>query len=226
MSRDLYASLSGAQAAMRRLDVLAHNIANASSEGFKGSRVHFSLDGVDGGPMGQVYARGEVAAPVMTDGPITRDDDPHHLALRGQGFFQVQTPGGPMLTRDGNFQRDSLGQLVTGAGHPLMGQGGPIQIPEVAADGRVMGSESGEIDRLRLVDAPNAAQRGASLWDPGGATREAAPDVIQGALEGSNVDPVGLMVELVEAHRHFEAQQRVMRASDEMDQRLNRSGGQ
>jgi flagellar basal body rod protein FlgG len=136
-----------------------------------------------------------------------------------------------MLTRDGNFRRDSQGQLVTSDGHALMGESGPIQLPEgetfeVAGDGRVMGSVSGEIDRLKLVDAPNATQRGASLWDPGDVTRAATPEVIQGALEGSNVDPVGLMVELVEAHRHFEAQQRVMQASDEMDARLNRSGGQ
>ena len=166
----------------------------------------------------------------MSDGPLQYTDDPHHFALQGEGFFAVQTPAGLRMSRAGRFTPDNQGFLIDPQGNKLLGQGGPIQIPEgetlsIAPTGEVIASLSGEIDRLQLVTANDPKSLGGAIWDPQGAVREAQPEVIQGALEGSNADPLRLMVELIEAYRHFEAQQKVMHSSDDMDSRLNRSGG-
>ncbi len=230
MSRDLYASLSGASSVMRQLEMLSHNVSNANTDGFKEFRMVFEDAGSGFGPMGRLYATPRAEVPSMVDGPLERTDDPYNLALRGRGFFSVQTPQGERMSRAGRFSPDSEGYLVDPMGYKLLGRGGPIQVPvgeaiTVTSDGIVMGSISGELDRLKLVTADDPKNLGGALWDAGGAAREATPEVVQGALEQSNVDPVRVMVELIEATRHFEAQQKVMRSSDEMDGRLNRIPG-
>lgn len=230
MSRDLYSSLSGASSVWRQLEMLSHNVSNANTDGFKEFRMIFEDAGSGYGPMGRVYATPRAEVPSMVDGPLERTDDPYHLALRGPGFFSVQTPQGERMSRAGRFSPDSQGFLIDPMGHKLLGQGGPIQVPEgedilVTGDGVVMGSVSGELDRLKLVTADDPRNLGGSLWDAEGRAREAAPEVVQGALEHSNVDPVRVMVELIEATRHFEAQQKVMHSSDEMDGRINRIPG-
>ena len=123
------------------------------------------------------------------------DKDPNHLALQGEGFFVVSANGRELLTRAGAFQRNEEGQLITEAGHPLMGEGGAIEIPpeeefRVGNDGRVYGSESGELGKIKIVDAEKVTQIGGGLWKAEGPLKEANAEVIQGALEASNVDPI------------------------------------
>ena len=230
MSRDLYASLSGASSMWRELEMLSHNVSNTNTDGFKEFRMIFEEAGSGDGPLGKVYATPRAESPNMEDGPLEFTDDANHLALRGDGFFAVETGAGVKMSRAGRFSQNNEGFLVDPQGNKLMGMGGPIQIPEgetftVDAAGEVMGSLSGELDRIRLVRADQPRSMGGSLWDPEGGMREATPEVVQGAVEGSNADPMRLMVELIEAYRHFEAQQKVMHSSDDMDSRLNRSGG-
>jgi flagellar basal body rod protein FlgG len=230
MSRDIYSSLSGATAAQYQMDLIAQNVANANTVGYKEFRVAFKQEGSGFGPLGQVMTgRAETKAD-MSNGSIRIDNDPNHLALQGDGFFVVEADGRELLTRAGAFQRNQEGQLITGDGHTLLGESGAIEVPieeefRVANDGRIYGSVSGEIDKIRIVSARDVTPIGSSLWRADSPMTESEAEVIQGALEGSNVNPLRAMVELIEASRMFEVYQKAMQASDELDQKLNQMGG-
>ncbi|MBN2800859.1 MAG: flagellar hook basal-body protein [Deltaproteobacteria bacterium] len=229
MSKDLYAALSGATATWAQIENLSNNVANTSTAGFKRGRMSFSLEGPEQQD-GKVYAQATAITLDLSDGPLQADGAPTHLALQGRGFFAVQGPGETLYTRDGSFTLDTEGRLVTSGGLPVQGQGGEITLPpgesiRVAEDGRVYGSRSGELDRIALFDGP-VRPKGDNTWTADGPMVEAeGARVVQGSLEGSNVDPMGVMVELIEASRYFEAYQRAMQTSDEADSRLNQSGG-
>lgn len=224
MSRDLYSALSGASATMTQMDRLSNNLANVSTSGFRASRTRFELTGPSPELLGQSYAMARDGGISEQNGAVAHDGQQTHLALQGQGWFALQTPDGVRLTRDGSFQLTEEGQLVNAQGHPVLGDGGPIVVSlgeriSVSAEGIITGSESGELDRLRLVDAPVRAL-GGNLFEPTAALSPATPHVEQGALEGSNTDPMSTMVELMEAGRYFEAFQKAMQTSDELDGRL------
>lgn len=229
MSHDIYAGLSGAAATWAQLEVLADNIANSNTTGFKAGRVTFEVTGPDE-QYGDVYAQVSQVQRDRRDGPVIQDGVSTHLALRGRGFFAMEDSGRTLLTRDGRFTLSEAGELVTLDGQPVLGQGGPILVPpgetlRIAQDGTVYGSDSGEIDRLRVLDA-EVEPVGANAWTPLGPTVEIEePHVLQGALEGSNTDPMRAMVELIEASRYFQAYQKAMQASDEADQTLNQTVG-
>ena len=230
MSGDIYASLSGASAALYQMDVLSQNVANMNTPAYKELRVTFSLEGSGDGSLGQAYAMPTEAIPDFRNGAIQVDNDPLHFALKGEGFFSVDTGQDSLLTRVGAFMRDQDGFLVTADGHRVLGEGGPVEIPpdesfRVLEDGTIMGDQSGELGRLSLLQAEEVKPLGAGLWKAVGPTRPAVATVVQGALERSNVDPLRAMVELVEASRYFEAYQKAMQASDELDDQLNDLGG-
>ncbi len=233
MGSDIYASLSGASASWEQIDLLAQNIANSKTVGFKQSRLTFTLDGYDQESMAQAYTEAVNEGPDLSDGTLTRDGVQTHLALQGEGFFVVDDGGAERLTRAGDFRLDGNGVLVNKSGLPVLGQNGTIEFPpgQVSQDfsvdrqGYLYDDQGDRLDQLRLETADELVQVGENLWEPGGAVREATEVVVeQGALEGSNVDPVGLMVELIEASRYFEAYQKAMQTSDEMDQQLNNTG--
>ncbi len=230
MGSDIYSSLSGANASWEQIDLLSQNIANSDTVGFKKGRLTFTLEGGDQEAMAQAYTQAVNEGPDLTDGSLTNDGVPTHLALQGEGFFVVDAGGVERLTRAGDFRLDSEGTLVNQSGHAVLGQGGPIvfepgQNFTVDRHGRVLASDGSELDQLRLEFADDLKQVGENLWEAGGPTREAdLVSVFQGALEGSNADPAGLMIELIEASRYFEAYQKAMQTSDEMDQKLNNTG--
>ncbi|MEQ1567717.1 MAG: flagellar hook-basal body complex protein [Myxococcota bacterium] len=229
MSRDLYSSLSGAVGAWKSIELVANNLANVNTTGFKASRVPFELDGPDPHPLGQVYAKAREPSRDARDGAPIADGVPTHFALQGPGYFVVRSGAETVLTRDGRFGVSPDRQLIDATGGVVQGQGGPIEIPEgetitVQSDGKVIGSVSGELDQLSIVDAEVTAL-GSNRFRATGPVAQVAASVIQGALEGSNVDPLGAMVELVQASRYFEMFQKAMTASDELDARLNQIGG-
>lgn len=230
MSRDLYPTLSGASGAWRSLELIANNLANASTTGFKAQRAASTLTGPTGHPLGQAYAEFRPPTVDERDGAVIRDDVPAHLALQGPGYFLVGTGDAALVTRDGRFALDGDRRLVDASGLALQGEHGSIVIPEgetftVDAEGAVSGSSSGVLDRLRIVLPDGVRPVGGNRLVAEGALRPGAARVVQGALEGSNVDALSAMVELVQASRMFEAFQKAMQASDELDARLNQSGG-
>jgi flagellar basal-body rod protein FlgF len=224
VSRELYAAVSGGSAAWKRLDTVAQNLANASTDGFRGSRVTFEM--FDSGA-GLVRARDPVAD--LRDGAVRTTGNAMDVALQGRGWLAVEGPEGTLLTRDGRLRVSESGQLTTSGGLPVQGEDGTIEIPPGEAvrfgdDGTVWAEHSGRLGRLRLVDA-QATAAGGNLWRPTGEVTTAAVRVVGGALESSNVDALGAMVELVHASRAFEAFQQAIRGSDELDARLNEKGG-
>jgi len=229
-SSDLYASLSGASSSWQQLELISHNLANADTTGFKAKKMVFELDGPSEGLYAELYATPTDGGHDMRPGALKRDEDPNHLALEGDGFFVVEQEGELSLTRDGAFARDQEGHLRTTAGGYLMGTGGRVEIPvgetfSVAEDGRIFGSDSGELDALRVVSGVGATSVGEGQWTGGSMDEVDQPRVVQGALEGSNVNVVEQMVELIEATRFFEAYQKAMQTSDELDQQMNGTGG-
>lgn len=230
MSRDLYVSLSGAVATWTQLEVTANNVSNSSTTAFKADRVPFQLAGPNAHPLGMVYAQAGDTVADFSDGSVLQDNDPYHLALQGPGFLMVSTGDGQVLTRDGRFHVNDQGLVVNADGMPLLGENGPIEVPpgevlRIAEDGRVYGNESGELDRLKIVWPEGAKRVGNNNWEATGPLRQGEARVIQGALEGSNVDPMHSMIELTEIGRYFEAYQRAMQTSDELDARLSRLAG-
>jgi flagellar basal-body rod protein FlgF len=229
MSRDLYAAFSGASAAWRQLEVVSNNVANANTAGFREARVTFSLAAGDPqSPIGAAFAQADGIGYSRADGALIQDGVSTHLALRGDGFFALADG---TYTRDGAFRLDEKGALVTADGTAVLTDSGPVTLEPgerlgVSVDGLVAGSRNGELGRLKIVSLPDGAPAGSNRWTgtPGNVV-EGAVTVIQGAREGSNADPLRGMVELVEASRFFEAQQKAMQASDDMRQRLNRIQG-
>jgi flagellar basal-body rod protein FlgF len=233
-SHDIYPSLSGALASWRHLEVVSNNLANATSTGFKEQRVAFELKDFGDRPLESSYVQLDTEGADMSDGPITQTGVRTNLALRGRGFFMAQAgDGSQVLVRSGNMQLDANNNLTTAAGEPLLGDAGPIQIPlgftfEIAKDGGVYVSrddgretQPNLLDTLRIVDADQLEPLGGSRWRAVGGVREAeGAQVIQGALEMSNVDPIRNMVDLIQAGRHFDIYQRAMKTSDETDARL------
>lgn len=223
MSHDLYASLSGAVAAWQSLDTVANNLANASTTGFRASRTTFQL--AENG--GDAYA---VAGPVVyddTDGALEQDGVQSHLAIRGDGFFALADG---TYTRDGAFRLDTEGQLVTNEGVAVTGEAGPIRLAPaeaftVSPDGIVTGATSGDVGRIPLFHLGNPAPLGGSRWGGDPTPVTGSSSLVQGATEGSNADPMRGMVELMEASRFFESQQKAIQASDDKRSRLNRIGG-
>ncbi len=224
----LYSGLSGATAAWRQLDVVSNNVANVSTQGYKAGRISFRTE-VEGQFL-QAQAAVATISPVMSDGPLEDTGNAGHLALRGEGWLTVQTEDGShQLTRDGRFALDNTGLLRAPDGAILVGEQGPIQLAagegfRVDPQGRVFGEVSGEAGLIRMRKGPTK-HAGGNRWLANGKMERAEPTIVQGALEGSNVDAAMAMTELIEASRYFEAFQKAIAASDEMTGRLNQSGG-
>lgn len=233
MSRDIYPSLSGAAATWRQLEVLSNNIANADTAGFKAHRTRFDnvLAGKADGLLADGYVQADHSVQDFSDGALHHDGVSTHLALQGRGFFSVESPllaGDPVLMRAGAFQIDAQGFLATPDGERVLGQSGPIQLAQegdtpgalsITADGVVLvGGE--EQDRLRIVDGDDLEPVGGSRWRaPGGVRDAVGTTIVQGALEGSNMDPMRGMTELIQTSRYFEMYQKAMQTSDELDRR-------
>ncbi|MCP5412442.1 MAG: flagellar basal-body rod protein FlgF [Alphaproteobacteria bacterium] len=221
MDNSLLVSLSHQIAAYRAIDVIANNIANASTPGFKRESAKFEEYVADMNPAeGQT---GTQQISFVKDAGIVRDSSqgqlnqtgaPFDLAINGKGYFAVQTPQGLRYTRDGHFSLDAAGQIVNSNGYVLQGDGGAITITpddgdiRIAPDGTVSG-RTGQLAKVRVVDfADDAAltKEGANLYSTDQApTVPAVLDIRQGALEGSNVQPVLEISHMIEVMRAYEA---------------------
>ncbi|MDK2878686.1 MAG: flagellar basal-body rod protein FlgF [Thermoanaerobacteraceae bacterium] len=243
MIRGLYTAASGLVAEMARTDVISNNLANVNTSGFKKDRAIFRAfpemnihrigdpavlspkDKIDPKPFIGVLGTGSMLDEINTNfsqGSIKNTSNPLDLALTGEGFFEVQTPGGVRYTRDGSFTRNQQGYLVTGDGHYVMGLNGPIQLPDgkdisINRRGEVF-SDGSFVDRLLVAafaDQRQLLKEGDNLYVSNQQPLPSNSEVIQGALEGSNVNPISEMVDLITAFRAYEASQRVVKANDD-----------
>jgi flagellar basal body rod protein FlgG len=187
---------SAMSAARTRLDVAAENLANGSTDGFRKSDVR-----------GFLTASGVAMRSVLSteQGPLRRTGRPNDLAIVGGGAFRVRDASGRVrLTRSGAFTRDRFSRLVDDAGRVLLGARGPVCLPEgaeIRSDGAI--ARNGIV--LNRIVLPN----GSSLRT--------------GFLEGSNVDAIGEMIDVLTAQRSFETAQKVLSA---IDQTRERAGSQ
>jgi flagellar basal-body rod protein FlgF len=214
MERGLYIAASGMLAEQARQDLIAHDLANASTAGYKPDRVAsrsfgemLLSDTRNGQPIGALGLGTQIDRQ-LTDtspGPLRDTGEPLDFAVEGDGFFAVQTAKGVRYTRDGQFSASTRGTLVTAAGDDVLGPtGAPVR---VGTDGTVSPAAIG------VVALTNPARQGENLFT-GTARGAAAGRVRGGALEGSGVDPVHTMVEMLGSLRTFEAGQRVITTID------------
>jgi flagellar basal-body rod protein FlgF len=225
MDNSLLVSLSQQLAAYRSMDVIANNIANVSTPGFKRESAKFEEYVTKVAPSeGQT---GKQAISFVKDAGISRDISqgnientgaPLDLAINGKGFFAVQTPSGIRYTRDGHFTLDANGQVVTSEGYALQGDGGSITITpddqniQVGQDGTLssmVNGNSNQIAKVQISDfADDAAlnKQGDNLYSTSQAPAAATASTIkQGALESSNVQPVVEISHMIEVMRAYQA---------------------
>lgn len=225
MSNAIYASLARQQGLMQEMQVVANNLANSSTTGYKTDRAIFAEFLVGTGPQQDSLSMGGLAGHAfkMEQGALKFTGGQFDLAVQGEGFFVLQTPQGPRLTRAGHFQLSSESTLIDGFGNAVLGAGGnPITIPEDASnvsignDGSI--SADGQlIDRVGVVRANGELQRDSNTFfaAPEGYAQFDEATVVQGALEQSNVLPVLEVARMIEVQRAYEAGQAMLEREDE-----------
>jgi len=223
-----YAACAGLQAQSRALDLVANNLANINTTGYRSQQPLFrsfltdSLAG-SGDPLNRAINNFSLLGGSRLDlsaGNLDRTGNSLDLAIEGSGFFAVQTQGGVLYTRNGNFQVSPTGRLTTNAGDPLLGEQGPITIPggaiSISPDG-TLSSDGAVVDKLRVVQFTSAsapAAIGNSYYSVPQKDVRPAPDsyVRQGMLESSNVNSVAAVAELITIQRKAEMLERAMSA--------------
>jgi flagellar basal-body rod protein FlgF len=199
----------------RRQEVLAHNLANANTDGFKAERVFARLMG---DAMTVVDTRTD-----RTAGTLRPTHAPLDLALADDAFFVVETPNGERLTRGGSFRLDDDGRIADMSGNLLLGDGGPITVPPgtLEIDGAGVVRVDGEaVGQLRVEAVPADAQlvhEGGTLFLPDPDRQPIGADtrpVRQGFLEDSNVSTIGSMVDMISVQRAYTAVQKAITTLD------------
>jgi flagellar basal body rod protein FlgG len=225
------------RAAERNHEIIATNLANAGLPGYRRqvpsveSFGDILLATGDGQPQMGLAMQASVAQSDFTPGQLVHTGRPLDVALRGDGFFVLQGPRGPVYTRNGVFQLNGSGELQTMAGLPVRGAGGPITIPPdakdivIRSDGSVVAG-SGEVGRLELAhfqDPRQLVRVGESLFHaPAGVRPESGSTTVeQHYREMSNVSVVDEMVQMIAGMRHYEASQRALRTISESIQLNN-----
>jgi flagellar basal-body rod protein FlgF len=208
-------ALLSAAAGMRlqadRLDVIARNLANASTVGYRegvwtaakfGAKLESAVIGED------------------RQGPLRRTGVPTDLALVGRGYFAVATPDGVRYSRDGRLTASTDGSVIDTRGNRLLGALGPVRFPSgahVEPDGRIV-ADGRTVDRLRIVSFPDNLESGDGPYlcaAAGAVPGRASATVHSGYLEESGVNPIAEMTSLVAAQRAYEANQKTAQRADE-----------
>jgi flagellar basal-body rod protein FlgF len=233
MDKLLYVAMTGAKETLRAQAVNNHNLANATTTGFRADLAAFQTRALQGaGYASRAYAISAGTGWDRTLGPAQTTGNDLDVAIQGEGWLAVQSPNGTeAYTRAGNLRTDASGMLMTAAGHPVLGTDGPITVPdyssiEIGNDGTVsivpLGQEATTtvaLSRIKLVNPPaESLQRGADgLFRVNGEPPVADANVrlMSGALEGSNVNTADAMVTMIELARHFELQVKAMRTAEE-----------
>ncbi len=217
MENSLTIALARQTVLSRQMDVIATNLANVTTSGYKAEQMIFTEiieTTTEGEFISIVHDVGFVRD--LSEGPMTETNNPLDMAIHGDGFFTVQTLDGPRYTRHGVFQLDSDGRIVNTEGHQLLGTGGTaITIPidaenvVIAKDGTISAdtAEVGKVEIVRFADAQALTKIGSGLYDAETQIPEPATDaqVIQGMIETSNVKGVIEMTQMINTVRSYQA---------------------
>ncbi len=210
-----YSAALGSLQQAKRLEVIANNLANVGTAGFKRDSVHF-----------RDYMM-ENTYPRLEQGRIAQTGNPADIALRGDGYLSVRTDEGILYTRAGNLKLDADKTLVTQEGWPVMGRQGPIRLEKaelrIEEDGQIYdGDEVVDVldivqfpPNVRLVKARNGYLKPARTAEAPVPAKDCT--VHQGALEEANFDVVQEMTQLIETTRFFESFQKTLRVHEDLD---------
>lgn len=218
-----YVTLTRQSGLMREMQVVANNIANLSTAGFRREGVVFSeylQKGGEGGWISMANANARVVD--LTQGGMSTTNGSFDFAIQGEGFFLIDTPQGQRLTRAGSFTPSAEGTLVTPDGNPLLDAGGtPIAVPAgkvaLAADGTLSanGQPFARIGLWAPVDPLALRHQSGTLFDGGAVQPAEGATLMQGMLEDSNVDPVTEVSRMIEVQRAYELGQGFLDREDE-----------
>lgn len=222
-----YTTLARQAGLLREMGTVANNIANMSTSGFRREGVIYSEYvqnlGPDAPSLSQ--AAGRVRELEFTQGALSQTGGTFDLAIEGDGFFQIGTADGERLTRAGSFARDAAGNVVTSDGYPLLDAGGaPVFAPPdaktiaIAPDGTLSadGTPLGQIGLWAPLDTNQLVREGGVRFAVEGEVLPVENGVIlQGFLEGSNVDPVSEIARMIEVQRAYEMGQGLLEREDE-----------
>lgn len=234
MENALLIGLSRQIALGRELDVIANNVANSATNGFKARSTRFA-EYLGTAARADTFPRPDRRVSFVIDrgtpidlsgGAIEQTGNPLDAAIRGDAYFEIQTPAGPRYTRDGAFEVNAKGELVTQEGHVVAGTGGAIRFApgesglRIAEDGSVF-SDQGQRGKLKLVAFANPRalkSEGRNLFSSDAAATAAPPvvKIASGAIERSNVRPVLEMSRLVEVQRTYASVAGMISRTDEL----------
>ncbi|WP_396270879.1 flagellar basal-body rod protein FlgF [Ideonella sp.] len=232
MDRMIYLSMTGAKAAMHRQEVLSHNLANVSTNGFREEMAAFRAVPVRGdGASTRAYALETTVGYNPEPGAVQHTGRNLDVAMKGNAWLAVQAlDGTEAYTRAGGLDMNAEGLLVTRSGLQVVGDGGPITVPvnaevQIAPDGTVSATVAGArpqtIGRLKLVTPEQPLTRGNDglfRGPEGDLEADATARIQDGVLEGSNVSPVETMVAMITAARQFEQQMKLMQTAEKQEQ--------
>ena len=234
MDRFLYISMSGAKESLRAQTVNNHNLANASTTGFRADLSAFQTREVAGsGHASRAYATNSTTGFDQSQGALVQTGRDLDVGVHGPGWIAVQgRDGREAYTRMGDLRVDSTGMLMNGAGLPVLGDAGPLSVPPnasvmVGGDGTISIVPLGQgpettalVGRIKLVNpAADTLSRGDDglfrLKDGTDAPPDASVRLASGVLESSNVNVADAMVNMIELSRHFDLQVKAMRTAEE-----------
>lgn len=225
-------SLSRQVVLRRQMDVIANNVANINTTGFKGEKLAFeeymmpvaSADAFQNGNKTLSYVNDYHSAYDFSAGPTVPTGNPLDVAVNGDGWFVVQTPEGERFTRNGSFGMGPNGELVTQSGHRVMGASGPITFArndtdiEISSDGTIS-TNNGVRGRLRLAAFENEAAlkpTGDTLFEGENPQPATTARIAQGVLERSNVRGVVEITRMIDVTRTYQSVTRMMQQADDL----------
>jgi flagellar basal-body rod protein FlgF len=219
-----YVALSRQSGLMREMQVVANNIANLSTAGFRREGVVFAehVRALDHEPSLSM-ATGNTRLVDLSQAPVSQTGGTYDMAIQGEGFFLVETAAGNRLTRAGAFTPNDAGELVTMDGNRLLDAGGaPIAVPPgatavaMSSDGTLSsgGVPFAQIGLWRPVDPLALRHQSGTLFDGGEVEPAEGGTLMQGFLEESNVNPVTEIARMIEVQRAYEMGQKFMDAED------------
>lgn len=210
-------------AQMRRNDLVANNLANVNSIGFKKDQIFFDVLKNTEGNQFQMKTRTD-----FSQGTMENTQNPLDLAISGKGFFVIETEEGEQLTRNGHFTVNQNGFLCNASGNAVVGYGGQIFLAlddhppgaiDIFEDGRIF-IDNVYVDQLKIVDLENyenlekTSNNAFTVKNNATILELENPTVLQGNLENSNVKSIDEMISLIEIQRQFERSQKILRTID------------
>ena len=238
MENPSYIALSQQMALRRQMDVIATNIANVSTPGFKAERIMFaelvagqapySSSPMSGSRPGLSFVNEVGMLRDTSDGGMTQTGNALDLAINGSGYFVVDTPNGPRYTRQGAFRLNQDGRIVTADGYALLdAQNRPISVKpgesriEISTKGAVS-TESGEVGRIQIAqfESEQAMRKiGAGLYDTDQNPIAGDADVRQGMIENSNVKAVNEITTMMDILRRYQSAQKIIDSEHDLERK-------